>query len=76
MKPANSKTFRRKLGKRIRQIRKEQKISQSQLAFESGLSREQIYRAESGSKNMTIDTLLSIASAFEIPFVKLFDFEE
>jgi transcriptional regulator with XRE-family HTH domain len=52
-----------------------QNISQAQLAFESGLSKEQISRIESGQKNVTLDTLLVIVEVLEIPIRKLFEFE-
>jgi transcriptional regulator with XRE-family HTH domain len=73
VKPINPYTFRLKLGKKVRQIRKEQKITQAQLAFESGLSREQIYKMELGYTNMTLDSLLAIAAILDIHPKELFD---
>lgn len=68
------KKFKKELGKKIRYLRNLQKISQAQLAFESKLSREQILRVEQGGKNATIDTLLAISEALDIPIKDLFDF--
>lgn len=75
MKSINSKTLLKKLGKRIREIRKDQKISQAQLAFESGTSREEIYRLELGYQNVTTEVLHAIAQALDIHIKEFFDFE-
>lgn len=75
MKSITSKTFRKKLGERIKEIRKGQKISQSQLAFESGTSREEIYRLELGYQNVTIEILHTIAKALDVHVKEFFDFD-
>lgn len=75
VKKLKSKPAWKKLGKKIRQIRKEQKISQEQLAFESSLSREEIYRLELGYINPTYDTLDAIAEALNVQVKELVDFE-
>ncbi|MBI4931415.1 MAG: helix-turn-helix transcriptional regulator [Bacteroidetes bacterium] len=75
MKKSKTKPAWRKLGKKIRQTRKEQNISQAQLAYESGLSREEIYRLELGYINPTYDTLAAIAEALGIQVKELVDFE-
>lgn len=62
-------------GKRVRQLRKDQNITQDQLAFESELSREEISRIESGKKNVALETSLALAKGFCIPLKELFDFE-
>jgi XRE family transcriptional regulator, regulator of sulfur utilization len=72
VKPIKSIVFRAKLGKKVRKLRKEQKITQAQLAFECGLSREQIYRLELGHKNITLDSLIAITNALEITLEELF----
>jgi transcriptional regulator with XRE-family HTH domain len=68
------KKVRKNLGKRIRLLRKLQKTSQAQLAFESGLSRQYISYLGSGIKSPTIDALLSIAEVFGIHLKELLDF--
>ncbi|TAL59315.1 MAG: XRE family transcriptional regulator, partial [Bacteroidetes bacterium] len=75
VKNISSKSLRKKLGQRVRQLRKQQKISQAQLAFESGLSREEVYRLEQGNKNPTTDTLHAIASSLEVHIRELYEFE-
>jgi DNA-binding XRE family transcriptional regulator len=74
MEEVKKKKAGKKLGKKIQQIRKSQKISQEQLAFESGLSRQYISYLESGLKSPTIDTLLSISEVLNIHVKDLLDF--
>lgn len=54
------------IGRRIRQERKKQGISQAQLAFESEIPREQIIRIEKAQGNPTIKTLLKISMALNV----------
>ena len=75
MKSKSSKAFRQKLGGRIKGFRKEQKISQDQLAFNSGISREEMYRIELGYQNASIDILLAIAKELDVHIKDIFDFE-
>ena len=67
--------FRKKLGKRIREVRKEQNITQAQLAFESGVARRVIVHIEKGIQNVTVDTLVALADALEVKPQVFFDFE-
>jgi transcriptional regulator with XRE-family HTH domain len=69
------KKVRTSLGKKIRSLRKSQKISQAQLAFESGLSRQYISYLESGIKSPTVDVLLSIAEVLNVHLKELVDFK-
>ena len=59
------------IGKKIRNERKKQKISQAQLAFESEIPREQIVRIEKAQGNPTIKTLLKITNALNIQLKEL-----
>lgn len=68
--------FRRKLGKRIRELRKEQSITQAQLAFESGVSRRVIVHIENGIQNVTVDTLVALAEALHVKPQTFFEFEK
>jgi putative transcriptional regulator len=70
-----AETFRKKLGKKIRELRKAQKISQGQLAFEAGVRREAITHIERGEQNATTDTLYSIANALGVHIREMVDFE-
>lgn len=69
------RSFLRKLGRRIRELRKAQKISQDQLAYESGLQRVTIGAIERGEQNPTTETLLNISQALNVEVRDLFDFK-
>ncbi len=58
----------------IRRARKNQGISQQQLGFEAGLSRELVSQLESGKTNVTHDTLHAIAVVLDVGMKELFDF--
>jgi len=75
VKKSQGKKIRKKFGQRVRHLRKQQNISQAQLAFESGLSREQISRIERGIKNVSLETIVSLSIGFDIPLKDLCDFE-
>ena len=65
----------KQLGKRIKKLRLEQMVSQSQLAFESGISREQLGRIESGKINTSVSNTFAIARALNVELKDLFDFK-
>lgn len=66
--------MKKNLGRKIKEIRKEQNLSQSQLAFESGLSREHILRIEKGNENATVETLAALSVVMNVPVKKFFEF--
>ncbi len=70
-----SKKAVKALGKRIREIRIKQKISQDQLAFEIGTTQKQISRIERGEINTSIAHVLAIAKVLDIHIKDLLDFE-
>lgn len=74
MKYNRDEKLLRLIGKRIRELRQKQGISQSQLAFESGIRINQIGRIERGEINTGISTLLSVAKALDVPIKELFNF--
>jgi len=59
----------------FKQIRVRQGYTQSQLAFESGLSLSQIARIETARINPTLSTVFILARTLDIPIKELFDFE-
>jgi len=63
------------LGQRIRELRKSKNMSQEQLAFSSGLSRQYIADVERGARNIAIVNIQKIAKALEIPLSEVFDFK-
>ncbi|MBS1624704.1 MAG: helix-turn-helix transcriptional regulator [Bacteroidetes bacterium] len=62
-----------KFGKRLIALRKEQGITQSELARRSGKDRQNIYRLEKGEINPTLFQLTEIASALNIGLAELVD---
>ena len=68
-----------KIGLNILYYRKERRMTQQQLADEwgeDGISRAFIQRIETGVSSCSVDTLIDIAKALNIPLAKLFEFKE
>jgi transcriptional regulator with XRE-family HTH domain len=63
------------LGSSVRKLRREQKLSQEQLSFETGIPRKQIIRIEKGEVNTSIGNLLIISKVLDVHIGKLFEFE-
>jgi transcriptional regulator with XRE-family HTH domain len=61
------------VGGNIRKIRIVQKLSQNQLAYETGLTREFINKVENGKNNISITKLALIAEALNISLKRLVD---
>lgn len=67
----------KKLGKIIRLHRLNKKMTQSELAFKTGLAQSSINRIESGNTNVTFLYLFRLANALEISLPDLLaDFEK
>ena len=49
------------------------KVSQAQLAFEAGISREQLGRIESGKINTRVSNIFAIAKALNVELKDVFD---
>ena len=66
------------IGMNIVKIRKEQKMSQEELAFRARISVSWLRDIEHGKANSSIDTLESIAEALgvELPILFLYSFED
>jgi transcriptional regulator with XRE-family HTH domain len=67
--------FRVALGKKLKAFRKQQNISQAQLAFECNITRELLSKIEGGKINTTLKTLLALSEALNQHCRDLFDFE-
>lgn len=68
-----------KIGLNILYYRKEQRLTQEQLADlcgEDGINRNFIQRIETGVSSCSVDTLIEIAKALNIPLCKLFEFKD
>ncbi|MBR1907455.1 helix-turn-helix transcriptional regulator [bacterium] len=64
----------KKLGYKIRILRKEKKYSQEMLAEKADLNRVFIGLVERGTTNITVKNLESIANALDINIKELFEF--
>ena len=75
MKRARDDLLLKKIGSKISEIRKEQGISQSQLAFEASIPLMQVSRIERGVNNSSISTLSAIARALDVSLTEIVDVE-
>jgi transcriptional regulator with XRE-family HTH domain len=66
----------RRIGERIRALRKKHKLSQLELAVRMDNHAEQIGRIERGELNVSISTLNKIAQCFQIEIHELLHFED
>jgi transcriptional regulator with XRE-family HTH domain len=63
------------LASRIKEIRKQKKISQEELAYRSELTLSQIARIETIRINPSVSTIFTIARALDVSLPELFNFE-
>lgn len=73
MKYADEDELKKAFGKRIKQLRKEYKLSQSELSALTNIDKGSLQRIERGY-NSTLKTFRKLANAFEINLSELFDF--
>lgn len=66
--------IRKKLGFKIKELRKKQNISQEELASLSALDRTYINSVENGYRNISIINIEKIANAFNVTLKDFFDF--
>ena len=66
--------IRKKIGLRIKELRKKHKISQEKLADMAKLDRTYINSVENGKRNISIVNIEKIAIAFKISLKDFFDF--
>lgn len=62
------------LGKRIKEIRLQKKITQTEIAYRCGFDKSNYNTIEAGKRNPTILSLLKIATALDISVIELFKF--
>ncbi len=67
------KAYLQAFGKHLQELRQAKGLSQQQLAFEAGLSKNQVGNIERGEVNTTITTILSISKVLEVDCKALFD---
>lgn len=58
--------IKKKFGSKMRQIRKQKKISQEELAFRANLHRTYISDIERGQRNVSLENIEKIAKALNI----------
>ena len=68
-----SEKISKKIGLKIKLLRNKIDISQEELSFRSGVSKQQIGLIERGESSPTIDTLDQISKALDIPLTELVD---
>lgn len=64
------------IGLNILHYRKEQGMTQMQLAEKADMSSKYLQRIETAASSCTLDTLMDIAEALDIPLKKLFEFRD
>ena len=64
--------IQKKFGQRIKELRKQKKLSQERLASKSGLHRTYISDIERGSRNVSLKNIEKIAKALSISIIELF----
>ena len=64
-----------RIGNRLKELRKEKKLTQRDLAFTCGKEPQSIERVENGKSNPTIFYLYELSIALNIPLKELLDFE-
>ena len=61
------------MGKRLKQLRVANHLSQAALAQRAGLARENVLRLEAGQQDPSLSTLTALAKALGVPVGKLLD---
>jgi len=69
----SNKSILIKFGNRVRELRKEQKLSQEDLAHKAGFHRTYIGMIERAERNITLGNIERISIALNIPITKLLD---
>lgn len=64
------------IGLNIMYYRKEQGMTQIELAEKANISRTYMQKIETAASSCTLDTLIDIAEALKIPLKKLFEFRD
>lgn len=61
------------VGRKIRQLRKEHNLTQTELSTRIGIQQSDLSRMEKGEYRVSLDTLFRILSEFQISFGEFFD---
>ena len=76
MKTLNPEELVKLVGKQIKRYRKEQNMTQFDLAIKSNMEENALQRIERGRTNASLKTLLKIVNGLNIEFKDLFDFSK
>lgn len=71
-----NKNLALKFGEVIRMLRKDQNISQEELAFKAGVHRTYIGMIERGEKNITLENIQKLSHALNISMKTIFEILE
>lgn len=66
--------IKEKVGKRIKELRTKQGLSQEEFAFKCDLDRTYITSLERGKRNISLENLEKIAKAFNMSLSEFFNF--
>ncbi len=64
------------IGRKIRVIREEQGLTQFNLAYDAGLSKNQIGRVERGENKLSIIAIIKISQVLKVHISELIDYKE
>ena len=65
-----------KIGKRIKELRKEIEISQEALAYKAEVDRTYVTDVENGRRNVSVEILEKLLAALEVSFSEFFNAKE
>lgn len=74
MQNVKDNLFITSFGEKLRDVRKQRKMTQEQLAFEADIPISQVGRIERGEVNTTISTVSTLAKALKVHPKAMFDF--
>jgi len=72
----NKEEFLKQLGASISRHRLKQKLSQTEVANRCEFERGNLTRIEKGKSNITVETLLKISEAINVPISQFFSFQK
>lgn len=67
-----TRTILRDLGLRVRELRRHAGLTQEQAAERLGMLAPNYARIEQGRANVTVDTLVRVSNALDVPLLELF----
>jgi len=73
MVDVNEKKILQAFGSNVRVLRHELKISQEELAFQANLDRSYLNDIEKGKRNISLISIIKIATALKVDIAKLYD---